>query len=130
MKTENRAQPSVDLGFTCPYRGWTYRTNGDLGGVPNAADAYYGELDKKRLGLTQARVGVHRGLVFATWSPTAPSLAEYPGDMRWYLDIALDRCEGGTELIGPPQKFTVHANWKTVAENFISDFQHGSHEAL
>jgi ethylbenzene dioxygenase alpha subunit len=110
--------------FTCPYHGWTFRTNGALGGVPNSRDAYYGELDKASLGLRRARSDSHRGLVFATWDRTAPSLAEYLGDMRWYLDIALDRCAGGTELIGPPQKFTVHANWKAAAENFISDFQH------
>ncbi|MEZ5376841.1 MAG: aromatic ring-hydroxylating dioxygenase subunit alpha [Acidimicrobiales bacterium] len=111
-------------GFTCPYHGWTFRTTGELGGVPNSADAYYGELDKSRLGLRQARVDTHRGLIFATWDPDAPSLAEYLGGMRWYLDIALDRCAGGTELIGPPQRFVVDANWKTGAENFISDFQH------
>jgi len=111
-------------GFTCPYHGWTFRTTGELGGVPNGADAYHGELDRKRLGLRQARVDTHRGLIFATWDDEAPGLADYLGDMRWYLDIALDRCAGGTELIGPPQRFVVRANWKTGAENFISDFQH------
>ena len=110
--------------FTCPYHGWTFRTNGTLGGVPNSQDAYYGELDKATLGLLRARSDSHRGLVFATWDPAAPSLGDYLGDMRWYLDVALDRGAGGTELIGPPQKFTVHANWKAGAENFVSDFQH------
>ncbi len=99
-------------------------STGELGGVPNIADAYFGELDKKALGLRQARVDAHRGLVFATWDEHAPSLADYLGDMRWYLDIALDRCAGGSELVGPAQRFIINANWKTGAENFISDFQH------
>ncbi|MFV0259167.1 MAG: aromatic ring-hydroxylating oxygenase subunit alpha [Acidimicrobiales bacterium] len=111
-------------GFTCPYHGWRFRSTGELGGVPNSADAYYGELDKARLGLRQARVDTYRGLIFATWDPDAPSLAEYLGQMTWYLDVALDRGAGGTELIGPPQRFVVDANWKTGAENFASDFQH------
>jgi len=112
-------------GFECPYHGWTYRTNGALAGVPNSQDAYYGELDKSSLGLKPvAQLDSHRGLIFATWDATAPSLADYLGDLRWYLDIALDRTAAGTELIGPPQKFHVHVNWKAGAENFISDFQH------
>ena len=112
--------------FTCPYHGWSYRTDGTLSGVPYTQEAYYGELDKPSLGLSSCRAASNsfRGLIFATWDPTAPSLREYLGDMAWYLDIALDRTEAGTQLIGPPQKFVVHANWKTGAENFISDFQH------
>lgn len=110
--------------FTCPYHGWSFRNNGTLGGVPNSQDAYYGELDKGSLGLKPARWDTHKGLIFATWDDAAPSLAEYLGDMRFYLDVALDRGPNGSELIGPPQRFTVRANWKTGAENFISDFQH------
>jgi ethylbenzene dioxygenase alpha subunit len=110
--------------FTCPYHGWAFRTTGELGGVFNSADAYYGELDKSSLGLRQARVDTYKGLVFATWDHSAPSLADYLGDITWYLDVALDRCAGGTVVAGPPQRFIVDANWKTGAENFISDFQH------
>lgn len=110
--------------FTCPYHGWVFRTTGELGGVHNSADAYYGELDKSRLGLRQARVDTYHGLVFATWDETAPSLRDYLGDIAWYLDVALDRGAGGTVVAGPPQRFVVAANWKTGAENFVSDFQH------
>lgn len=113
-------------GFTCSYHGWRYRNDGSLGGVPNSADAYFGELDKASLGLVGARVDSYRGLIFATWDHTAPSLDDYLGDIGWYLDIVLDRGPGGTELIGPPHRFTVAANWKTGAENFISDFQHAN----
>ena len=112
------------LSFTCPYHGWVFRSTGELGGVHNSADAYFGELDKSQLGLRQARVDSYKGLVFATWDPTAPGLVDYLGDIAWYLDVALDRCAGGTVIAGPPQRFVVEANWKTGSENFISDFQH------
>lgn len=110
--------------FECPYHGWTFRPDGTLVGVPNSADAYYGELDKASLGLVPARVDSYKGLIFATWDADAPSLVDYLGDMAWYLDIALDRSAAGTELLGSVQKFQVRANWKTGAENFVSDFQH------
>ena len=62
--------------FMCPYHGWSFRTDGELGGVPNSADAYYGELDKSALGLRHvARVDTYKGLIFATWDATAPRCA-------------------------------------------------------
>lgn len=111
--------------FVCPYHGWGFRSNGELAVVPYMKDAYFNEIDTKRLGLKRcAQVDSYRGLIFATWDPHAPSLVDYLGDMAWYLDIVLNRGPGGTQLVGPPQKFRVKANWKTGAENFISDFQH------
>ncbi len=111
--------------FVCPYHGWGFRSNGELAVVPYMKDAYFNEIDTKRYGLKRcAQVASYRGLIFATWDANAPPLLEYLGDMAWYLDIALNRGPGGTQLIGPPQKFRVKANWKTGAENFISDFQH------
>lgn len=111
--------------FVCPYHGWGFRSNGELAVVPYLKDAYFGEIDMKRHGLKRcAQVDSYRGLIFASWDPDAPSLRDYLGDMAWYLDIALNRGPGGTQLVGPPQKFRVPANWKSGAENFISDFQH------
>ena len=43
--------------------------------------------------------------------------------MAWYLDILLDRREGGTEVSGP-HRWLVDANWKTAAENFGGDGYH------
>lgn len=111
--------------FVCPYHGWSFRTDGSLAAVPYFKEAYFGEIDRSKFGLKRcAQVASYRGLIFATWDAAAPPLRDYLGDMAWYLDIGLNRSSAGTELIGPPQKFRVHANWKTGAENFISDFQH------
>jgi len=37
--------------FVCSYHGWGYGDDGRLTGVPNAKDAYYGELDQNEWGL-------------------------------------------------------------------------------
>ncbi|MGH7844362.1 MAG: hypothetical protein ACREQW_04205 [Candidatus Binatia bacterium] len=44
-----------------------------------------------------AQLESYKGLIFATFDSKAPPLPEYLGDMAWYLDILLDRREGGTE---------------------------------
>jgi ethylbenzene dioxygenase alpha subunit len=37
-----------------------------------------------------AKIDSYKGLVFATFDPEAPSLADYLGDMRYYLDAIFD----------------------------------------
>jgi nitrite reductase/ring-hydroxylating ferredoxin subunit len=118
----------ADLGnaksFTCSYHGWTYDRGGMLVGVPYE-EHYGGNLDKSRWGLHPvAKVDTYKGLVFATFDPDAPSLLDYLGGMTWYLDVLLDRREGGTEMIGGVQKWVIEANWKFGAENFVQDMHH------
>jgi phenylpropionate dioxygenase-like ring-hydroxylating dioxygenase large terminal subunit len=111
--------------FTCSYHGWTYGNDGSLIGVPYFKEYYYGELNKESLGLIPVPlVDRYKGLVFGNLDPAAPSLSDYLGDMAWYLDIILDRREGGTELIGGTHKWTISANWKLAAENFVGDMYH------
>lgn len=113
--------------FTCSYHGWTYDTSGKLIGVPSHAEFWYGELDRDQWGLVPVpRVHCYKGLIFGNLDPAAADLRESLGDMAWYLDLLLDRQEGGTELLGPAQKWTVKANWKYAAENFVGDMYHGA----
>jgi 3-phenylpropionate/trans-cinnamate dioxygenase subunit alpha len=108
--------------FTCSYHGWTYSSDGKLAIVP-MAEAFR-SLDREQWGLIPvAQIDSYKGLIFATFDPKAPTLQEYLGDMAWYLDILLDRREGGTEVSGP-QRWLVAANWKTAAENFGGDGYH------
>jgi phenylpropionate dioxygenase-like ring-hydroxylating dioxygenase large terminal subunit len=122
--------------FTCPYHGWSFSTNrervdvpGQLVGVPHDAAGYGGQLDRVRWGLPLCpRVAVYKGTVWACWDPDAPPLLDYLGDMKLYLDTALDHRDGspgGSELIGGVQKWRIRCNWKTVAENFAGDLYHG-----
>ncbi len=128
--------------FTCPYHGWTFSTDGelvdrpgDLHGVPGHATHYRGELDKSQWGLKRvAKVCIHKGTIWATWDEQAPPFLDYIGDMRHYLDAALDHrdgSEGGSELLGGIQKWRVRCNWKLPAENFIGDLYHDiSHRSV
>lgn len=121
--------------FTCPYHGWSFSTNrervsvpGQLVGVPRFEDGYSGRLDRVRWGLVRVPNLVnYKGSIWASWDADAPPFEDYLGDMKRYLDLALDHRDGssgGSELLGGVQKWRVRCNWKVVAENFAGDLYH------
>ncbi|NKB54845.1 MAG: Rieske 2Fe-2S domain-containing protein [Alphaproteobacteria bacterium] len=121
--------------FTCPYHGWSYSTDrkrvdrpGALVGVPRYQECYEGVLDRSEWGLVRCpKVVNYKGTIWASWDPDAPSLEDYLGDMRLYLDAALDHRdgrEGGSIVLGTVQKWRVKCNWKFAPENFIGDLYH------
>lgn len=109
--------------FMCPYHAWTFDNAGRLRGVPEGRRVY-GRMDKAAYGLKQARCATYQGLVFATWDPDAPSLAEHLGDFAWYLDMLLGTATDGWEVVGPPQRYLATGNWKLPAENLGGDSYH------
>ena len=114
--------------FTCNYHGWSFGNDGRLLGMP--AEELYEEtcpsFTSQNLGLHPARVGTYKGLVFATFDEQAPSLDDYLGDFRWYLDIILDNDEAGTEFLDGNIRSRIQCNWKFPAENFIGDSYHAA----
>jgi len=121
--------------FTCPYHGWSYATDGKLVGVPYFKDAYHQKLDKDQWGLVEvAQLHNYKGSIWATWDPNAPPFLDYIGGMSLYLDQLLDYRdgrEGGSEVIGGVQKWTMPCNWKFPAENFAGDGAHNiSHRSV
>jgi phenylpropionate dioxygenase-like ring-hydroxylating dioxygenase large terminal subunit len=94
-------------------------------GVPYHKEAYHGELPREQWGLLPvAQLDSYKGLLFATFDPAAPPLADYLGEMRWYLDVFFDRREGGIEVLGGMHKWVIPCNWKFPAENFGGDAYH------
>jgi phenylpropionate dioxygenase-like ring-hydroxylating dioxygenase large terminal subunit len=109
---------------TCPFHGWAFGADGKLAGVPFERVIYGEDLQKNQFGLRHARVGVLAGIIFATWDEEAPELEEFMGDYRWYLDAMLCRTDAGLEVLGPPQRFVVNANWKLLVEGAFGDSYH------
>ncbi|HET8661396.1 MAG TPA: Rieske 2Fe-2S domain-containing protein, partial [Micromonosporaceae bacterium] len=110
--------------FRCPYHGWTYDTSGRLTGAPAWREALAG-LSKEDYGLLPAaQIATRHGLIFATLDPTAPSLEKYLGGMSWYLDLVFGLNAEGVEVLAPPQRLVISANWKSPAENFAGDDYH------
>jgi phenylpropionate dioxygenase-like ring-hydroxylating dioxygenase large terminal subunit len=125
MRLANEDFGCVEM-WRCPYHGFTYGSKGEfLGtmiGAPYERQAYPEGLDRDALHLIEARVESYRGLIFATWNLEGPSLDEFLGNVRWYLDIVLGRAE--MEVVGVAQKWVLPAGWKLPSENFCADAYH------
>ena len=63
----------------------------------------------------------YAGIVFATWDHDSPSLEDYLGDARWYLDTIFNRRDGGTVAVGPI-KWMEPVNWKTPVDNCSDNY--------
>lgn len=109
----------------CPYHGWTYSTSGDLVAAFNEEAYAPGRLDKPSLGLIPVdQLDSYHGMIFGTWDSEAPSLRDFLGDMKFYLDILVGRADNGMRVVGPPQVWDVSSNWKFAADNFTGDNFH------
>ncbi|WP_313296045.1 aromatic ring-hydroxylating dioxygenase subunit alpha [Diaphorobacter sp.] len=110
---------------TCIYHGWAFCPNGAFLGAPVEKEMMHGKMtSKEQLGLKKARVTLYGGLIFATWNIEGPSFEEFLGDAKWYYDILFKRTDKGLEVLGPPQRFTVRANWKAAGEQSAADGYH------
>ena len=100
--------------FSCPYHGWSFATDGKLVGVPYFKDAYKGALDKSQWGLIEVpQIHNYKGGIWASWDKGGPSFQEYIGDFTMYLDLLMDGrdgSEGGSEILGGVQKWTMPNN--------------------
>jgi ethylbenzene dioxygenase alpha subunit len=120
-----RADRGNARSFTCNYHGWSFAPDGALAGVPLENEAYFGELDRSKFGLVPvAQVAEYKGLIFGCFDPAAPSLDDYLGDAKFYLDVWLDALPGGTALVGETQKMVLNTNWKLPVENVCGDGYH------
>jgi phenylpropionate dioxygenase-like ring-hydroxylating dioxygenase large terminal subunit len=110
--------------FVCPYHGWTYDRSGAL--KTTTFDRHLPkDFDFSDHGLPRVpRLENHKGLIFGSWNADVGSLAEYLGEIAWYIDPFLSRSPAGMQVLAPPHRWRAKANWKIGALNFVGDSQH------
>jgi anthranilate 1,2-dioxygenase large subunit len=122
-----RAARGNARSFACAYHQWSYDCRGNLRGVPfrNGVNGIAGmpaDFDPKEHGLEQLRVESYRGLIFATFSDRAPSLADYLGpQMRERLNRIFHK---PITYLGCTRQYS-KSNWKLYTEN-VRDPYHAS----
>jgi benzoate/toluate 1,2-dioxygenase alpha subunit len=102
--------------FMCPYHGWAYSNDGRLLGVTNP-EGYPADFAAKLGGLIRLRVAVYRGLIFASVAESPPSIEDYLGDVRRYVDLWADLSPEPEFTVANPHHYFYHGNWKFQAEN-------------
>jgi len=119
-----RAESGNQRHFVCPYHGWTYERSGRL--ITTTFDRHLpSDFDFQEHGLPRVpRLENYRGFVFASWNENAISFDAFLNDFRWYIDPFLSRSPGGMQVLAPPHRWRVKANWKIGALNFVGDSQH------
>jgi PAH dioxygenase large subunit len=110
--------------FVCPYHGWSYKRTGEL--LTTTFDEHQPkDLDFSKWSLIKVpRLSNYKGLIFGSWNGDVPDLDIFLGDFKHYLDPFIGRTPGGMEVLAPPHRFRVKANWKIGALNFIGDNTH------
>lgn len=109
--------------FRCPYHFWTYRSSGELIGVPSR-EAYGGAFKKEDMGLQRvARVDQYQGFIFGSMSTSGPSLQEHLGGVTRFLDAYVSTAPGGKlALFEGSQKCVYNGNWKLQLENGVDPY--------
>jgi len=118
--------------FTCPYHQWNYDLKGNLVGVPfrrgvkldgKVNGGMPPDFDPKQHGLTQLKVAVRNGVIFASFDHDVPSLEAYLGPtiLRYF-----DRVFDGRQLtILGYSRQRIPGNWKLMQENIKDPYHPG-----
>jgi len=115
------SESGTSARFQCPYHGWTYANNGELVAIPAQKDVAEG-IDRSEWGLLEVpKLESYHGFWFACLDPGAPSLEEYMGDARYYLDMYFHLFDD-LEVVGAPQRSTWPTTWKAGFDGFGDDY--------
>ncbi|WP_421731066.1 aromatic ring-hydroxylating oxygenase subunit alpha [Brevundimonas sp.] len=107
--------------LVCPYHQWAYSLKGDLEGIPfmrgtpRPNPGMPKDFDKSQNGMKKLRTRVRHGVVWATYSETAPDFETYVGEGVLKF---LDRTFPGRplRLLGYSRQL-LPSNWKLYFEN-------------
>jgi anthranilate 1,2-dioxygenase large subunit len=117
----------------CVYHQWCYDGSGDLISVPyrrasTSFGSYSPDFDMKSHGLRKLRVASHKGVIFATFDPGAPSLEDF---LEEPLLAAIDRLFSRKVKVLGYMRQRIHGNWKLYVENTRDPYHaallHGFH---
>ena len=105
----------------CPYHAWCFDSTGRCVKIKDQAQAGYATAfnsenhDLAPLG----RLASYKGFVFGALSADVPTLEDYLGDTRFFIDTFSDQSAQGMEILPGGVSYIFHANWKFQVENLM-----------
>ncbi|MDE2304075.1 MAG: aromatic ring-hydroxylating dioxygenase subunit alpha [Gammaproteobacteria bacterium] len=103
--------------ITCPYHGWSYRTDGSLLAVP--ARESFPLLERERHGLKELRTETVFGFVFVAFAGDPPSIAR--SFAPFAAELAPYRFESMVPL-GPITYEEWEVDWKIAMDNYLESY--------
>ncbi len=109
----------------CPYHGWAYDSAGRIADVKDhASGAYSAGFAREDHNLVPlGAFASYKGLMFGSVSAEVPPLEEFLGELRFFLDLAMEQGPQGMEFVPGRIGFTYRGNWKAQLDN-SSDAYH------
>ncbi|MGE4335966.1 MAG: SRPBCC family protein [Pigmentiphaga sp.] len=106
---------------SCPYHGWVYDSQGRCLDIKDRQHGgYTPAFDAEDHNLVEvARLGDYRGFLFVSLAADVPSVEEFLGDTRDFLDLAIDQSPDGLECVPGDVSYTYRGNWKLQVENAL-----------
>lgn len=104
---------------TCAYHGWSYDSAGKIVDIKDNATGGYTEAfrrDQHDL-VPLARFATYKGLMFGSLHADVPELDAFLGELRWFLDCALEQGPNGMEFVPGRIMFEYAGNWKAQMDN-------------
>jgi phenylpropionate dioxygenase-like ring-hydroxylating dioxygenase large terminal subunit len=110
--------------LVCPYHGWSYDCAGKNHAIKDRNAAHYPpSFDRESHDLLPLpRVESYKGLIFGSLSADVPPLAEFLGEMRVFLDLAMDQGPHGMEFVPGRVAYTYRGNWKLQLDNGVDPY--------
>lgn len=110
---------------SCPYHGWAFDSSGKNVLVKDVECGAYGAAFNQESHdlVPLARFEEYKGLLFGSLNPDVPPLAEFLGEARPLLDLALEQGPNGMEVVPGRSVYTYRGNWKLQMDNGM-DFYH------
>lgn len=108
----------------CPYHGWMYDSAGKNVHIKDYEEgAYHSAFDQVDHDLINLpRVASYNGLIFGSLNNDVPPLDDFLGDMRFFIDLAMDQGADGMEPIPGRITYTYRGNWKFQLDNGLDSY--------
>lgn len=122
-----RADRGKSNHFRCVYHNWVYSNTGSLIGAAQSSGYDDDTFDADALSLVEARVGICRGLIFASFNHDVEPLEERLEHVVKYIDAWANRSPvGHISIPRGCHRAEYPGNWKTQVENGVDGY-HGTY---
>ena len=111
-----RTEPGNAKAIRCPFHGWTWTLDGKLNVLPGQWD--FPQVDKAKMCLPEAKVGLWGGFVFVNFDPDCPPLEAYLENLpEHFAGFALEHRYKAAHVAK-----IMPCNWKLGMEAFIEAY--------